>query len=261
MRFYLDIPIVFPGEIKRTFDLIVPDGLPQKPPLLIWIHGGGWCSGEKRVYNDFERFGWHGYAVLSIDYRFSQDAPFPAQLIDCKTAVRWARAHAVQYGYCADRLLVGGSSAGGHLASMLGVTNGQVEYDEGPYLEYSSAVQAVVDEFGPVDLSPDKNPALSGSLSALLGGNSENVRRASPMQLVSGKEPPFLILHGSADPCVPVAQSRAFAEVLHKAGCDVRYYEVPNGVHGFDTPESYSLLTKFVLEQLPADGHMPHGKE
>ena len=260
MQFYLDIPIVFPGEIKRTFDLIVPDGQSQKPPLLIWIHGGGWCGGEKRIYNDFERFCWHGYAVLSIDYRFSQDAPFPAQLIDCKTAVRWARAHAAQYGYCADRLLVGGSSAGGHLAAMLGVTNGKTEYDKGPYLEYSSTVQAVVDEFGPVDLAPDRNPALRGSLSALLGGNSENIRLASPVQLVSGNEPPFLILHGSSDPCVPVAQSRVFAEILRKAGCDVLYYEVPSGGHGFDTPESCALLTKFVLDQLPVDHHRPFNK-
>lgn len=251
MQFYLDIPVIFPGGIKKTFDLIVPDGRTSKPPLLIWIHGGGWCGGEKRIYNDFERFCWRGYAVLSIDYRFSQDAMFPAQLIDCKTAVRWARAHAAQYGYCADKILVGGSSAGGDLAAMLGVTNGQPEYDEGSYLEYSSAVQAVVDEFGPTNLDPDQIPVLRCDLSALLGGDTEKTRRASPARLVSGMEPPFLVLHGSADPCVPVAQSRSFAEILHKAGCDVQYYEIPGRDHGFDTTESYELLTKFVLEQLP----------
>ena len=252
MQFYLDLPVTFPGGIKKTFDLIVPDGRSQRPPLLIWIHGGGWCGGEKRICNDFERFCWRGYAVLSIDYRFSQDAPFPAQLIDCRTAVRWARAHAAQYGYCADRLLVGGSSAGGHLAAMLGVTNGQAEYNVGPYLEYSSAVQAVVDEFGPADLEPKKLPVLNRELSVLLEDNPETARRASPARLVSGREPPFLILHGADDPSVPVEQSRNFAEALHKAGCTVRYYEVPGGAHGFDTPESYALLTNFVLEQLPA---------
>lgn len=260
MQFYLDIPVTFPGEIKKTFDLIVPDGQDANPPLLIWIHGGGWCGGEKRIYNDFERFCWRGYAVLSIDYRFSQDAMFPAQLIDCKTAVRWGRAHAAQYGYCADRILVGGSSAGGHLAAMLGVTNGQAQYDEGPYLAYSSAVQAVVDEFGPADLNPDKLPALRRDLSVLLGGDEERTRQASPVQLVSGKEPSFLILHGSDDPCVPAAQSRAFAQVLHNAGCDVQYYEVPGGEHGFDTTESYEILTEFILKQLPIDSCGSYGE-
>ena len=136
---------------------------------------------------------------------------------------------------------------------MLGVTNGQTRYDEGTYLAYSSAVQAVVDEFGPADLDPDQLPALRRDLSALLGGDEERARQASPARLVSGKEPPFLILHGSDDPCVPAAQSRAFAQVLHKAGCDVQYYEVPGGEHGFDTTESYELLTKFILKQLPID--------
>ena len=143
---------------------------------------------------------------------------------------------------------------------MLGVTNGQPEYDEGAYLEYSSAVQAVVDEFGPADLAPDKLPALRRDLSALLGGDAERTRRASPARLVSGREPPFLILHGSADPCVPAAQSRSFAKILRQAGCDVQYYEVPGGDHGFDTTESYELLTKFILEQLPINSCGSYGE-
>lgn len=251
MNFYLDIPISFPGNVQKTFDLIVPDGNPQNIPLLVWIHGGGWCGGEKRVYNDFERFTHRGYAVLSISYRFSQEAPFPAQLIDCKTAIRWARCHAGEYGYNAERILVGGSSAGGHLAALLGVTNGDRTYDSGPYLEFSSEVQAVVDEFGPANLTVEKLPALKMELQALLQDDAEKTHYASPSHLVRGGEPPFLILHGTADSCVPIEQSREFAKVLKQSGNAVQFLEIPSGGHGFDTREFYDILTQFVMTQLP----------
>ena len=251
MRFYLDIPVQLPGNIQKTYDLIVPEGVAGGIPLLVWIHGGGWCGGEKRIYNDFERFSHRGYAVLSIDYRFSQDAPFPAQLIDCKTAIRWARANAVKYGYNAEKILVGGSSAGGHLAALLGVTNGQEKYDRGPYLEYSSDVQAVVDEFGPSDLMVEKLPALKKDLQALLQNDAEKIHHASPSRLVCGGEPPFLILHGTADSCVPIEQSRELANILKQAGNAVQFIEIPSGGHGFDTREFYDTLAQFVLSQLP----------
>ena len=248
MKFYLDIPITFPGNVHRTFDLIVPDGNPTEIPLLVWIHGGGWCGGEKRVYNEFERFTYHGYAVLSIDYRFSQDAPFPAQLIDCKSAIRWARANAQTYGYSADRIIVGGSSAGGHLAALLGVTNGNTQYDLGSDLSYSSDVQGVADFFGPVDLVPDHLPNLKNELFTLLQNDPTLIQQASPIQLVSGNEPPFLILQGIDDPLVPVEQSRAFYKKLSDCGCIAKYLEIPGGIHGFDTLESYQALTDFILK-------------
>lgn len=250
MQFYLDIPVLLPGGISKTYDLIVPEGEPSEIPLLVWIHGGGWCGGEKRVYNDFERFCYRGFAVLSIDYRLSQEAPFPAQLIDCKSAIRWARANAEKYGYCADRIVVGGSSAGGHLAALLGVTNAETCYDQGESLQYSSAVQAVVDEFGPVDLDTEKIPDLTRDLRALLLDDPELIRAASPTRLVTGQEPPFLIVHGTDDPLVPLEQSRVLAQTLRRAGSEVTYLEVPGGGHGFDTPEFYHTLTAFVCGQL-----------
>ena len=251
MKFYLDIPVCLPGNIQKTYDLIVPEGNAAEIPLLVWIHGGGWCGGEKRICNEFERFSCRGYAVLSIDYRFSQQAPFPAQLIDCKTAIRWARANAGKYGYNAARIVVGGSSAGGHLAALLGVTNGQKDYDVGPYPAHSSDVQAVVDEFGPAELTPEKLPALKKELSALLGADPEAARRASPCFLVRGTEPPFLILHGTADDCVPIEQSRVLSAALKCAGSAAELLEIPGGGHGFDTREAYDTLTSFVLTQLP----------
>lgn len=251
MKFYLDIPFSFPENINKTFDLIVPDGEPKNIPLLVWVHGGGWCGGEKRVYNDFERFTNRGYAVLSIDYRLSQEAPFPAQLIDCKSAIRWARANADMYGYNADRILVGGSSAGGHLAALLGVTNDCPEYDCGLYLEFSSNVQAVVDKYGPTDLVAEQMPNLAGDIRALVLDDDAKIYAASPLRQVHGNEPPFLVLHGVADPLVPVSQSRRFVQALQQAGTQVQYLEVPGGEHGFDTVEDYNALTQFILTQLP----------
>lgn len=247
MNFYLDIPIVFPEKITKTYDLIVPDGDPKRIPLLVWIHGGGWCAGEKRVYNDFERFTHRGFAVLSIDYRFSQEAPFPAQLIDCKSAIRWARAHATTYGYNADIIIVGGSSAGGHLAALMGVTNRNAVYDCGDYLQYSSDVQAVVDEYGPTNLLASEMPNLANELDAFLQKDSKKTHDASPLQLITGAEPPFLILHGTDDPLVPISQSCRFYQALLSAGVEVQYCAVPGGTHGFDTEESYNILTDFVL--------------
>lgn len=249
MQFYLDIPVLFPGKIQKTYDLIVPEGTPSEIPLLVWIHGGGWCGGEKRVYNDFERFSNRGFAVLSIDYRFSQEAPFPAQLIDCKRAIRWARANAAQYGYCADKIVVGGSSAGGHLAALLGVTNENPAFDQGEDLQYSSTVQAVVDEFGPADLDEKKMPGLTHELRALLQDDPQRIAAASPLRQITGNEPPFFVTHGTADPLVPVEQSRLFAKKLLQAGVNVTYLEVAGGEHGFDTTEFYHALTDFICGQ------------
>lgn len=248
MKYLLDLPMVFPGGVERRFDLFVPEGDPVSIPLLIWVHGGAWSGGETRIGNEFERFMFRGCAVLSIDYRYIQEAPYPAQLIDCKSAVRWARAHANEYGYNADRILVGGNSAGGHLVSMLAVTNGMQEYDQGEYLNVSSDVQAVVDFYGPVDLRQGQLPELDKLFPVMFQGDDALAEAASPLLRITGKEPPFLILHGDADPTVPVEQSRRFHQALLDAGVSSRYVEVPGGVHGFDCLEVYTALNEFITD-------------
>lgn len=247
MRYYFDIPFTFPNNVQKTFDLIVPEGEALDIPLLIWIHGGGWMGGEKRIFNDFERFVFHGYAVLSIDYRFIQDAPFPAQLEDCKTAVRWARANAKEYGYNAEKVIVGGNSAGGHLAALLGLTNGEKQYDIGQYSDYSSDVQAVVDLYGPADLR--KLLPLGEVIDKLVNGNEELAALASPICHEVKNAPDFLIVHGMKDDLVPIEQSRALKEKLCEAGVTVEYLEIPEGSHGFDSIDFYNILNKFILER------------
>jgi acetyl esterase/lipase len=136
---------------ELTLDLYVPSA--QLPaPLVIWIHGGGWRAGSKAKV-PIQDITNQGYALASISYRFTDKAIFPAQIHNCKAAVRWLRSHAKKFGYNADWTAVGGSSAGGHLALLLGVASdvGELEGTVGDELAQSSAVQAVLNFYGPSD--------------------------------------------------------------------------------------------------------------
>lgn len=239
MDFFLDIPVTFTGGFTHSYDLIVPDGQKGSIPLLIWIHGGGWCGGEKRVFNDFERFVFHGCAVLSIDYRLSGEAPYPAALEDCEYALKWAEEHAALYGYSADKLIVGGSSAGGHLAALLALKKAAAG---------DMRIRAAVDLFGPADLC--ELPELRHEIDAFTSGDPGLARDASPLYNVCAGAPDFLIVHGTADSCVPVLQSRRLRDALIAAGNNVTYLEIPGGGHGFDTPEYHRTLTDFIQSHI-----------
>jgi acetyl esterase/lipase len=193
-------------------------------PVVIWIHGGGWRRGGKEqcpavaLVRD-------GYAVASIDYRLTSTAPFPAQIEDCKAAVRWLRANASTYGLDPDHIGVWGMSAGGHLAALLGTSGDVPELEgDGDNTEYSSRVQAVCDVAGPADIAamPKLGAKRIAAIEGLLGGPLENDEAkaiaASPIHYVSKDDPPFLIVHGEADRLVPVAQSQRFYEELRRAG-------------------------------------------
>jgi len=239
----LEYASVDEGSLK--LDLYLPDPLPDEPrPLVVWIHGGGWRGGSKDWTRAPETLGTE-YVVASIDYRLSQDATFPAQIHDCKAAIRWLRAHAAEYGFDPDRIGAWGSSAGGHLVALLG-TSGDVEELEGTvgdHLDQSSAVQAVCDFFGPTDflamigqpsLLDHRSPTSPESL--LLGGPvaemQELARLASPITFVDSSDPPFFIVHGDEDPTVPVEQSIDFHAALLAAGVESTLTIVEGAEHG-----------------------------
>src|SRR5262249_37667916 len=164
------------------------------------------------------------YAAASIGYRLSQHAKFPAQIEDCKAALRWLRANAKKYGLDPDRVGVWGASAGGHLVALLGTAADVKEWDGvGGNTDQSSRVQRVCDRFGPSDFMTiaGKSPRADSPVAELLGGpvaeNKENAAKASPVTHVSKSSAPFLILHGDEDPTVPVAQSEELADALKKA--------------------------------------------
>ena len=201
-----------------------------------------------------------GYAVASINYRLSQHAVFPAQIEDCKAAIRWLRANAAKYHLDPDHIGVWGASAGGHLVAMLGTTGDVKELEgNGGNLDQSSRVQCVVDWFGPSDLATmggsHDNPGSPES--RLIGGpvqeNKEKARKASPLTYVGKDSAPFLIMHGDKDNTVPLGQSEVLAEALKKAGVEVKLVVVKGNGHGgpgFNSPENRRLIEDFFAKHL-----------
>ncbi|MFA6287696.1 MAG: alpha/beta hydrolase [Opitutaceae bacterium] len=261
-----DLAYVENGHARQKLDLYLPAATNSTAtrPLIIWIHGGGWKAGDKRQC-PATRLVSEGYAVASLNYRLSQDAVFPAQLEDCKTAVRWLRAHAAEYHLDPNRFAAWGSSAGGHLVALLGVTGKTREFDVGANLNVSSAVQCVVDYFGPTDMltmgsmsgprSRISHDDPNSPESRLLGGpvqkNPRLALRASPTTYVQPGAAPFLIVHGDADPTVPMGQSQLFDEKLRAAGNASTLHIVKGGGHGQRFgPDVFRLTEDFLKKHL-----------
>jgi acetyl esterase/lipase len=257
-----DMAYVTKGHERQKLDLYIPkDG--TNLPLIINIHGGAFKGGSKEMGVPFEYLA-QGYAVASINYRLSQHAVFPAQIEDCKAAVRWLRANAATYHIAPDRFAAMGSSAGGHLASMLGTTGDVKEFDVGENLQVSSRVQAVVDYFGPTDfVQMDAHRPPGGQVhdsadspeSLLVGGpiqqNKDKVAKANPITYVTKDDPPFLICHGDADPLVPCHQSELLEAALKKAGVPVTFHTVKGAGHGgFKDPKVPELTREFLRKHL-----------
>jgi acetyl esterase/lipase len=257
-----DAQYVSGGHERQKLDLYLPpDG--KNWPLVVWIHGGAWQGGSKERPPALPLLR-RGYAVASINYRLSQHATFPAQLEDCKAAIRWLRAHADEHGYDADRIGVWGASAGGHLVALLGTTSDVKTFDVGENLDQSSAVQAVVDFFGPTDFlqinrqagedSRLDHDAPNSPESRLIGGpvldNPDKAKHANPITYISAGDPPFLIMHGEEDHTVPIGQSELLDAALQKAGVSSTFRRVPDAGHGFGGPEIARTVRSFLDERL-----------
>ena len=249
---------------RLMLDLYLPAAV-ENPPLIVWIHGGAWRGGS-RAKMPLTNLVKSGFAVASIDYRLSPVARFPAQIHDCKAAIRFLRASAVEYGIDAGRIGVTGSSAGGHLAALVGVTNDhpELEGNVGRYLDQSSSVQAIVDYFGPTNfmtILPQSTPhGLSVRVPALqlLLGDSPDAkpdlaRMASPVFHVDASDPPLLLIHGDQDPQVPINQSHELQGTYEALSLPVRLEVVHGGVHGgnlfFDTTRN-EMVRDFFAEHL-----------
>ncbi|MCU0786401.1 MAG: alpha/beta hydrolase, partial [Verrucomicrobia bacterium] len=226
-------------------------------------HGGAWRAGSKENC-PARRFVARGYAVASINYRLSQHAIFPAQIEDCKAAIRWLRAHAAEYHLDPKRFAAWGSSAGGHLVALLGTTGDIKDFDKGEHLDQSSRVQAVVDWFGPTDFTQMSKYSLPNSKfdhdaaeapeALLIGGpvqeNKDKAARANPITYVSKADPPFLIMHGNRDNLVPYQQSELLRDALQKAGVPVTLKIIEGAGHGFGGPEVNRTVEEFLDAQL-----------
>jgi acetyl esterase/lipase len=231
------------GDRSLKLDLFRPkDQRDQVLPLVVAIHGGGWEAGNK------ESFHWLAgslantgkYVGVSVGYRLTGEAIWPAQIHDCKAAIRWVRANADKYKIDPQRIDVSGHSAGGHLVALLG-TSGDVKELEGDggHPGYSNRVSCVVDLCGPSDFLhflEQRGSGGRGSVIKLFGGppadHQEAALAASPVTWASADDPPFLIFHGTEDKTVPFAQSESLAEALTKAGASVTFVRVEGVGHG-----------------------------
>ncbi|WP_193211807.1 alpha/beta hydrolase fold domain-containing protein, partial [Luteolibacter marinus] len=266
-----DIDYVGNGNPRQKLDLLLPEsGTAKKRPLVVMIHGGGWMSGRKEDGLDVVRLlaGTGDYVTATINYRLTQEASWPAQIFDCKAAIRFLRAKADQYGIDAGKIGVMGFSAGGHLVSMLG-TSGDVkelEGDLGEFKNISSRVQGVVNFFGPTDFLtifgkdvkvadvPKDNMAIR-----LLGKNEEEIRRnaklASPVNWITRDDAPFFTAHGTKDSLVPFAQAEELDRALAKTGVESHLVAMEGAGHGFASQELNLRIKQFLdlhLRGVPA---------
>lgn len=241
------------GDRPLLLDLYRPKGLDKPAPSLMFIHGGGWASGSRTDYKYYcVRFAARGYVVVSISYRMVGEATYPACIQDAKCAVRWMRANAGKYGIDPDRIAAVGGSAGGHLSMMLGYSSDVPELEgDGGHAEYSSAVRAVVDLYGPVDMTlPEfkENPTL---LRFFAGKTQDEVpeqyKTASPYFHLDKNDPPTLILHGTIDDIVPVAQSDLLYEKLKELGVPVMYDRLDGYPHTMDIAKEVNVRCQWFM--------------
>lgn len=253
VRIEKDIAYLPEGRTEKA-DLYLPASQEgKKHPAVVIIHGGGWAGGIKdamREINIGTTLAGHGYVCMSIDYLLhstkSEKPAWPQNLHDCKMAVRWLRAHAERLKVDPDHIGVIGGSAGGHLASMVGVTQAGDGLDPaGPYGEYSCQVSCVVDMYGPTDLV-QRGKDLS-VLRATLAENPALYKAFSVTTYLDKNDPPFLILHGTADKTVHVSQSEILAKALAEKGIEHHLEIIPDAPHTFHLQPKQKDLRPLVL--------------
>lgn len=230
------------GNRKLFCDIIKPSEIKNKLPAIVFIHGGGWISGNKeKGLEKLLPFVEKGYIGVSIQYRLSTEEIFPAQLQDCKCAIRFLRANAEKFNIESEKIGVWGVSAGGNLASLLGVTSDNYYNDSGGWENFSARVNAVCDWFGRTNFlidikKSDEKKGPYSYISKLLGGPIEDkielAKKVSPYYYECKDCPPFLIMHGENDSIVPYSQSEIFYKKLKKNKVDVTLIKIKNAGHG-----------------------------
>lgn len=256
------------GGRDLSMHIVLPKEKAAAPvPVYVWVHGGGWQGGKKDggLGQTIPLVG-KGFVGATIEYRLTGEAPFPAQIEDCKCAIRYLRAHADKYNIDPDRIAVGGSSAGGHLAALLGTSGGVKELEgSGGWPDQSSTVQAVVDLYGPTDFAAfvatkgyESHNRAGSPESKLLGGgevasNVDGIKRVNPITYIDKADPPFLTIHGTDDKTVPLNQSEALHKALQNAEVSSKLYVIEGAGHGgpqFREPKVRSMQLEFLTALL-----------
>ena len=275
---YGGLLIAMPKPLRASrdmkLDLYLPKNVEGRLLVTVWIHGGGWSQGTRNN----PQTPWvarHGYAVASIEYRLSGQANFPAQIHDCKAAIRWLRANADTYNLDPNRIAAIGGSAGAHLALLLGLTCGvEVLEGDGGNPDQSSCVKTVVNLFGPTDMAAHARARLSynrkdyeNAAEKLIGAPfaeaPEKYEAASPTTYITADDPPILTIHGDKDEVVPIEQARLLHMKLTEAGIHSTFYELVGAGHGeprdpfYNSDQACSRILTFLAENLKASPKPP----
>ena len=241
------------GDKPLTLDVYGPkDRKAEKLPVIVWIHGGGWRAGNKSSGGRLTPFVASGnYVGVAVGYRLSGEAIWPAQIHDCKAAIRWVRANAEQLGIDPDKIGVWGNSAGGHLVSLLGTSGGVAELEgENGSADASSRVTCVVDFCGPTDMARMRHSAVDELFGKPLEEREAEAKAASPVTHVTKDDPPTLIVHGTKDGTVPIEQADLFYEKLKQTGVDVHRVTIEGGGHGIGGAEVMRRVAEFFEKHL-----------
>ena len=241
-----DIDYVGDGNPRQTLDIYLPKADPDTAsPVLLWIHGGAWQKGSKDRPGRAIKAAGLNCAIVSINYRLTQEEGWPAQVHDCKAAVRWVKANAQKYHLDSNRIVVWGASAGGHLVAFLGTTQNDPTLDGnlGSHTDQSTKIKAVINFFGPTDflLMNDQGSAMDHNAAnspegQLLGGEVSTVKvkakTASPFHQASKDDAAILTIHGTKDPLVPYQQGKALDAKLDELKVPSILLTVSGAGHG-----------------------------
>ncbi len=246
-------------------DLFLAPAAEAPTPLIVWVHGGAWRAGSKTDV-PIQALVARGFSIASVDYRLSTVARFPAQVHDIKAAIRFLRASAAKHHLDPDKFVIAGSSAGGHLAALVGVSNGHQELEGslGEHLSVSSDVQAIVSFFGASNLetilaqsTPHGLSVRVPALQLLLGGQPteqpELAKLASPVTHVDDHDPPLLLIHGDQDPQMPINQSHELQGAYERVKRPCQFEVIHGGAHGgppFFDATRLELVEKFLRQSL-----------
>ena len=257
--------------VELRLDLHLPAG-PGPHLVVVYIHGGGWVTGDKAEGDGTRLIAMAaaGVAVASINYRLAPDAKHPAQVHDAKAAVRWLRANGAEHGLDTARVATWGASAGGYIATMLGLTVGDREFEGsvGAHLDQSSAIEAVVAWFSLGDMvASTRRSALEAAVlpppfeAALLGqdsfeANDPVLLAANPVARITPAAPPFLIAHGDRDQVVPESQGRTLHDALVRGGGDSTFMALGGVGHedaAFDRDPVIAMTAAWLRSRLMPD--------
>ena len=249
---FKDIEYKRVGDRSLKLDIYRRKDIDRPKPLLVFIHGGAWKTGKKEDYLRYlVDFAQRGYITATLSYRLTKEARFPAQVQDVMCGVRWLKAHAEEYFINPERVAVIGGSAGGHLAMMIGYASDVPEL-EGPCQAdtVSSRVQAVVNLYGPVDLTTDI-AIERASVKQLIGKTfkeaPELYAEASPITYITPDDPPTLIFHGTLDDIVPISQSDTLKVRLDEAGIPNEYHRLKGWPHTMDLAKSVNEYCQYYM--------------